>query len=110
MTALAATFKSTEVAAQVKADLAFHRTVLLASGNELLARIDVVLEPALHARNELAFEHETITQFLVEHQAVVEAIVAQDGAGAALTDTRTFDNTAATRQARRSLCRADAAN
>ncbi|WP_341953579.1 FadR/GntR family transcriptional regulator [Salinibacterium sp. TMP30] len=78
MTALAATFESTEVDSHVKADLAFHRAVLAASGNELLARFEVVLEPALHARNELAFAHETTTQFLVEHQAVLEAIVAQD--------------------------------
>lgn len=78
MVALAATFESTEVASHVAADLAFHRAILAASGNELLARFEVVLEPALDARNELAFEHETTTQFLDEHQAVVTAIVAQD--------------------------------
>ncbi|WP_010204888.1 FadR/GntR family transcriptional regulator [Salinibacterium sp. PAMC 21357] len=88
MTALVATFESTEAASRgaashaaashAAADLAFHRAVLAASGNELLARFEVVLEPALHARDELAFENETTSQFLVEHQAVVTAIVAQD--------------------------------
>lgn len=93
MTALVATFESSGAASRgaasrgaashaaashAAADLAFHRAVLAASGNELLARFEVVLEPALHARDELAFENETTTQFLVEHQAVVTAIVAQD--------------------------------
>jgi GntR family galactonate operon transcriptional repressor len=79
MTALAATFESTDVESHVKADLAFHRAVLAASGNELLARFEVVLEPALHARDELAFENETTTHFLDSHRAVVDAIVARDG-------------------------------
>jgi len=78
MTALAATFESTNVVTHVAADLAFHRAVLAASGNELLARFEVVLEPALHARNELAFAHETSTEFLDSHRAVVDAIVAGD--------------------------------
>ncbi|WP_343926092.1 FadR/GntR family transcriptional regulator [Rhodoglobus aureus] len=82
MSALAATFASTEAESHVKADLVFHRAVLAASGNELLARFEVVLEPALHARNELAFENETTTHFLDSHQAVVTAIVAQDADGA----------------------------
>lgn len=87
MSALAATFASTEAASHAAADLVFHRAVLAASGNELLARFEVVLEPALHARNELAFEHETTTEFLDSHRAVVEAIVAQDAdrAHAAMT-------------------------
>ncbi|MBH0117122.1 FadR family transcriptional regulator [Salinibacterium sp. NG253] len=82
MTALAATFESTEVTSHVAADLAFHRAILAASGNELLARFEVVLEPALHARNELAFENETTTQFLDDHRAVVTAIVTQDAEAA----------------------------
>ncbi|PJJ80849.1 GntR family transcriptional regulator [Salinibacterium amurskyense] len=82
MVDLAATFENTEVESHVKADLAFHRAILAASGNELLARFEVVLEPALHARDELAFAHETTTQFLDEHRAVVTAIVARDAEAA----------------------------
>ncbi|MGV8911430.1 MAG: FadR/GntR family transcriptional regulator [Rhodoglobus sp.] len=78
MTALAATFASTEAESHAAADLAFHRAVLAASGNELLARFEVVLEPALQARDQLAFQHETTTHFLDSHRAVVDAIVAQD--------------------------------
>jgi len=94
MLALAATFESTEVASHVAADLAFHRAVLAASGNELLARFEVVLEPALHARDELAFEHETTTHFLDSHRAVVEAIVAQDADQAHAAMTLLMDQSA----------------
>lgn len=82
MTALASTFESTEAASHVEADLAFHRAVLAASGNELLARFEVVLEPALYARNALAFERETSTEFLGAHRAVVDAIAAKNADGA----------------------------
>ncbi|EAR23977.1 regulatory protein GntR, HTH [marine actinobacterium PHSC20C1] len=94
MLALVATFESTEAASHVAADLAFHRAVLAASGNELLARFEVVLEPALHARNELAFEHETTTHFLDSHRAVVEAIIAQDADRAHATMTVLMDQSA----------------
>ncbi|MGV8876943.1 MAG: FadR/GntR family transcriptional regulator [Rhodoglobus sp.] len=83
MGVLAATFAGTDSESHVAADLAFHRAVLAASGNELLARFEVVLEPAMHARNELAFKNETNSQFLDAHRAVVDAIVARDGDAAA---------------------------
>ncbi|MEH6781897.1 MAG: FadR/GntR family transcriptional regulator [Rhodoglobus sp.] len=91
MTALAATFVSTEAESHAAADLVFHRAVLAASGNELLARFEVVLEPALQARNQIAFKNETTTQFLDSHRAVVDAIVAQDAdrAHAAMTTLMT---------------------
>ena len=79
--------RSTEAESHAAADLVFHRAVLAASGNELLARFEVVLEPALQARNQIAFKNETTTQFLDSHRAVVDAIVAQDAdrAHAAMT-------------------------
>lgn len=87
MTALAATFANADAESHAAADLVFHRAVLAASGNELLARFEVVLEPALNARDQLAFEHETTTHFLDSHRALVDAIVAQeaDQAHAAMT-------------------------
>jgi DNA-binding FadR family transcriptional regulator len=60
------------------ADLEFHRAVLAASGNELLERFEVVLEPALQARDRLAHRHMTNLDFLDDHHAVYEAIVAKD--------------------------------
>lgn len=66
-----------EGGSHVEADLRFHRAVLAAAGNELLERFEVVLEPALHARDSLANLHETTTEFLDQHRAVFEAIAAQ---------------------------------
>lgn len=60
------------------ADLEFHRAILAASGNELLERFEVVLEPALQARDRLAHRHMTNLDFLDDHRHVYEAIVAQD--------------------------------
>ncbi|QYH34681.1 FadR/GntR family transcriptional regulator [Salinibacterium sp. M195] len=94
MNALAATFVSSEAESHAAADLAFHRAVLAASGNELLARFEVVLEPALQARNQIAFERETTTQFLDSHRAVVDAIVAQDADAAHLAMTTLMSQSA----------------
>lgn len=62
----------------IEADLAFHSAVLSAAGNELLARFEVVLEPALHARDSLAFRQIESTSFLTQHFDVCVAIRAQD--------------------------------
>lgn len=64
------------VAAQ--ADAAFHNAILVASGNELLERFEVILEPALHARDRLAFEHRHDDVFLDIHRSVLDAIAAKD--------------------------------
>ncbi len=58
------------------------RAILAASGNELLERFQVVLEPALHARDVLAFPHATTLAFLDGHRAVYDAIAAQDAESA----------------------------
>jgi GntR family galactonate operon transcriptional repressor len=60
------------------ADLEFHRAILAASGNELLERFEVVLEPALQARDRLTHRHMTNLGFLDDHRRVYDAIVAQD--------------------------------
>lgn len=61
------------------ADLEFHRSVLTAAGNELLEQFEVVLAPALHARDRLAQRHMTTLDFLDAHRAVYDAIAAGDG-------------------------------
>ena len=62
----------------VEADLRFHRAVLAAAGNELLERFEVVLEPALHARDSLAVRKGSHGDFLDKHRAVFLAIEEQD--------------------------------
>lgn len=61
-----------------KADLDFHRAVLAATGNELLEHFEVVLEPALQARDRLAHRHMTTFDFLDGHRAVLTAIADAD--------------------------------
>jgi GntR family galactonate operon transcriptional repressor len=62
------------------ADVRFHRAVLAAAGNELLERIEGLLEPVLRARDELAFQnHDHGTAFMESHRQVLEFIRAGDG-------------------------------
>lgn len=63
----------------IAADLAFHRAVLAATQNELLTRFEVVMEPALRARDTLAFNaHHQDTASLEAHAAVLAAIERSD--------------------------------
>jgi len=78
----------------IEADLIFHSSVLAASGNELLARFEVILEPALHARDSLAYAYETTRDFLHDHRAVFEAIAAQDPNAARARMQELMDNAA----------------
>jgi GntR family transcriptional regulator, galactonate operon transcriptional repressor len=64
------------------ADVAFHRGILTAAGNELLEQFEVLLGPALHARNSLAFTHDPTKEFLQLHTDVYRAIAARDAGGA----------------------------
>ena len=63
----------------VRADLDFHRTVLLAAGNELLQHFEVILEPALQARDSLLHDHNADRAFVNSHLEVLRAIEAGDG-------------------------------
>lgn len=67
----------------IAADLAFHRAVLAATQNELLERLEVVLEPALRLRDRLAFSAHHDDAFLDAHAAVYTAIEKADPTGAA---------------------------
>ncbi len=62
----------------VAADLAFHSALLRAAGNELLEQFEVVLEPALEARDALAHSHSDDRTFYSTHLAVFEAIRDRD--------------------------------
>lgn len=69
--------------AHTAADVAFHQALLAATHNELVARLDVVLEPALRARDALAFRDELAFPnrergYLGLHAAVLDAIRAGD--------------------------------
>lgn len=69
---------STKTGSLVEADVRFHSAILQAAGNELLDRFEVVLEPALHARDSLSLSHATTGDFIAQHRSVFEAIAAQD--------------------------------
>lgn len=73
--ALAAMIDATdEPAAHAVADVAFHRILLSASGNDLLARIGAVFEAVLRARDELVHRAAHRDDFAAPHAAVLEAV------------------------------------
>lgn len=65
-------------AAATAADLEFHRALLVASGNELLARLDVVMGAGLAGRDELVHGTPGSTDPVQSHRAVLDAITAKD--------------------------------
>ncbi|MFB4195563.1 FadR/GntR family transcriptional regulator [Streptomyces carpaticus] len=67
-----------------EADAAFHRALLSATGNEMLARMDLLLEPGLRARDRVVHSHGQANDPVPSHRAVLDAIRAQDPAGAEL--------------------------
>jgi DNA-binding FadR family transcriptional regulator len=73
-----------DVPATVEADLAFHRALLAAAHNELLTRMEVVIEAGLRVRD--SFVHGAVhgaDDAVPAHQAVVDAIRGQDPDAAA---------------------------
>lgn len=80
--------------AHIDADLAFHSTILRATGNELADRLVVVLEPLLRSRNELIPETAQSAVFLELHAAVAAAIEAGDPDEAERTTTSLLDQAA----------------
>jgi GntR family transcriptional regulator, galactonate operon transcriptional repressor len=67
----------------VEADLAFHRALLRAAHNELLSRMEVVIEAALRVRDQLVHGTGRGADALAEHQAIANAVHAGDAAAAA---------------------------
>jgi GntR family transcriptional regulator, galactonate operon transcriptional repressor len=70
------------------ADVRFHRGVLTAAHNEVLLRLEIVLEPALAARDQFAFRHVHTRAFLEAHRRVLTSIrdARSDDAFVAMTE------------------------
>ncbi|KOT39158.1 GntR family transcriptional regulator [Streptomyces caelestis] len=71
-------------AAAAEADAAFHRALLAATGNELLQRMDMLLEPGLRERDRMVHSHHLADDPVPSHRAVLDAIRDQDPARAEL--------------------------
>jgi DNA-binding FadR family transcriptional regulator len=83
-TALAAMAAAgSDPAAAVAADLAFHRALLAATHNELLVRMEVVIETGLAERDRMVHGAIGTDDPVPSHRAVVDAIRAHDPASAA---------------------------
>jgi DNA-binding FadR family transcriptional regulator len=67
-----------QLAAAVAADLAFHRALLGAAHNELLARMEIVIESGLARRDQLVHSSEHPRDPAPSHRAVRDAIHARD--------------------------------
>lgn len=74
---------SSDALAVVEADLAFHQALLDAAHNELLSRMEVVIEAGLRARDAVVHSGEDWPDSVPLHRGVLEAIQARDGAAAA---------------------------
>lgn len=62
-------------AAHAAADVSFHRALLAASGNDLLARIGAVFDAVLRARDELVHRQgRHLDDFRPSHEAVLAAV------------------------------------
>ncbi|MDT0614149.1 FadR/GntR family transcriptional regulator [Streptomyces lancefieldiae] len=67
-----------------EADAAFHRALLVATGNEMLARMDMLLEPGLRERDRLVHAHASVDDPVPSHRAVLDAVRDGDAARAEL--------------------------
>ncbi|MEV0010753.1 FadR/GntR family transcriptional regulator [Streptomyces sp. NPDC051840] len=70
------------------ADTSFHRALYRATGNDLLARLDLVLGPGLLERDRLVYTHRQDDDPVPSHRAVLDAVRDgdPDGAHAAMTE------------------------
>lgn len=76
-------------ARSIDADVRFHQAIVAAAQNELLERLEALLEPALRTRDELALMHKQHgTAFVESHRRVLECIRDQrpDAAHEAMND------------------------
>ncbi|WP_030253843.1 FadR/GntR family transcriptional regulator [Streptomyces violens] len=68
-----------DTGAAAAADAAFHRALLTASGNEMLTRLDQLMEPVLRARDGIVHApHGVADDPVPSHRAVLEAIRERD--------------------------------
>lgn len=77
-TALLAMEASSDIETTTDADIDFHLAILAAAGNELMERFEVMLVPALRARDNVTLRHEHGREYLVYHREVLEAIERSD--------------------------------
>ncbi|MDI5978188.1 FadR/GntR family transcriptional regulator [Amycolatopsis magusensis] len=80
--ALADMRSAADPAAEVAADLRWHRGLLRATGNQMLTRMDVFIEPALRLRDALVHGH-SADDPVPSHAAVVDAVRRGDPEAAA---------------------------
>lgn len=73
---------ATTPAEAASADLRFHRAVLAATGNELLVRMEVVIESVLAERDRIVHDVVTTDDPVPSHRALLDAIRAGDGEAA----------------------------
>ena len=73
-----------DLAAEADADAAFHRALLAATGNELLARFELILEPGLRERDRLVHAHGDADDPVPSHRRVLDAVRDRDAPGAEL--------------------------
>lgn len=66
----------------VEADLAFHRALLAATHNELLERMEMVIESGLAHRDEIVHSSPHGTDPVPSHRAVLDAVRDRDPDGA----------------------------
>ncbi|ARQ67950.1 FadR/GntR family transcriptional regulator [Streptomyces marincola] len=71
-----------DVAATAEADALFHRRLLAATGNELLTRFELFLEPGLRERDRLVHGRLGPDDPVPSHRAVLDAVRDRDAAGA----------------------------
>lgn len=71
-------------AAAARADTCFHRALLAATGNEMLARMDLLLEPVLRERDRVVHAHAGTDDPVPSHRAVLDAVRDRDPARAEL--------------------------
>jgi GntR family transcriptional regulator, galactonate operon transcriptional repressor len=94
----AMTDAGTDAAAVIDADLAFHRALLYSAHNELLSRMEFIIEAGLRARDMIVHNRSDWPDSVPVHNAILTAVEAGDSAAAeqavlvlldqALTDTR----------------------
>ncbi len=78
----------------VEADLAFHRALLAAAHNELLSRMEPVIEAGLRMRDQLVHGKGRGADALQEHEAVLKAVRAGDADAAASATRRLLQRAA----------------
>lgn len=78
--------------AMIEADLAFHRAMLLASHNELLAQMEMLIEAGLRVRDQLVHRQGPWSDPVPAHLDVLVAIEAGDGERAVMAMHRLLES------------------